>query len=345
MNMFLKQFFHFYFPADSRVPKKIAVCFLKVLLIGILLSEGIRDAAQQPPHSGTFTVVPLGVEGGLDESNLSAYMLAVKGTSDYVCLDAGTLYDGIQKAVDAGIFQQPVKTVLRDDIKGYLISHAHLDHVSGLILNSPEDTAKNIYGLPYCLNILQSNYFTWKTWANFTDAGDTPRLNKYHYVVMKEGIEIPLAGTKMFASAYPLSHGNPYQSTAFLVRYNQSYLLYLGDTGADAVEKSDKLHLLWQRIVPLIRSGALKGIFIEVSFPDTQPVSLLFGHLTPHLLFRELTELAALSGLSNLKNIPVVITHLKPSGNNVPIIKSELKKNNGLSLNLVFPEQGEKLFF
>ncbi len=343
--MFLYQFILYSFAPFFKAPKKSASIFYKGLLIGILLAKGIWAPAQQLSHTGTFAVVPLGVEGGLDESNLSAYMVAVNGTSDYVCLDAGTLYDGIQKAVDAGIFRQPVTTVLRDAIKGYLISHAHLDHVSGLILNSPEDTAKNIYGLPFCLNILQNNYFTWKSWANFTDAGDTPRLNKYHYVVMKEGREIPLSGTNMFASAYPLSHGNPYQSTAFLVRYNQAYLLYLGDTGADAIEKSDKLHLLWKRIVPLIRTGALKGIFIEVSFPDTQPVSLLFGHLTPHLLFNELTELADLSGLSNLKDIPVVITHLKPSGNNVPLIKSELKNNNRLHLNLIFPMQGAKLFF
>jgi 3',5'-cyclic-nucleotide phosphodiesterase len=45
-----------------------------------------------------FNVIPLGVEGN-DESNLPAYAVAVSGTDDYVCLDAGTVYYGIQRAV------------------------------------------------------------------------------------------------------------------------------------------------------------------------------------------------------------------------------------------------------
>jgi 3',5'-cyclic-nucleotide phosphodiesterase len=36
-------------------------------------------------------------------------------------------------------FQPPPFTRIH---KGYFISHAHLDHVSGLIINSPADVAK-----------------------------------------------------------------------------------------------------------------------------------------------------------------------------------------------------------
>jgi hypothetical protein len=38
-----------------------------------------------------FRCIPLGVEGGLIESNLPAYLLAPIGSTDFVCLDAGTL--------------------------------------------------------------------------------------------------------------------------------------------------------------------------------------------------------------------------------------------------------------
>jgi 3',5'-cyclic-nucleotide phosphodiesterase len=116
-----------------------------VLLIGCVAAE-----AQKP----AFTVIPLGVRGGLDESNLSAYLVAAEGTTDYVCLDAGTLYTGIKKAIDNGTLPPPVSTVLRSSIKDYFISHPHLDHVAGLILNSPDDSTKNIYGLPSCLHVL-----------------------------------------------------------------------------------------------------------------------------------------------------------------------------------------------
>src|SRR5712672_2542242 len=113
-----------------------------------------------------FTVVPLGVKGGLDESNLSAYMVAPAGQENYVCLDAGTLYAGIQKAVDKGVFSGSTTQILRNRVKGYLISHPHLDHVAGLIINSPDDTAKTIYGMSYTLKVLEEKYFTWSAWAN-----------------------------------------------------------------------------------------------------------------------------------------------------------------------------------
>src|ERR1700753_4013312 len=52
----------------------------------------------------SFKIVPLGVKGGIDESNLSAYMVAPSGTNNYICLDAGTLHFGIEKAVSNKVF-------------------------------------------------------------------------------------------------------------------------------------------------------------------------------------------------------------------------------------------------
>ena len=69
------------------------------------------------------------------------------------------------------------------------------------------------------------------------------------------------------------------------------HVLYLGDTGPDSVEKSNDLSELWQAIAPLIKKKQLRGIFIEVSFPNEQPDSSLFGHLTPNHLMKELHKL------------------------------------------------------
>ncbi len=154
------------------------------------------------PAAPAFTVVPLGVRGGLDESNLSSYLVAAAGSNAYICLDAGTLYAGIRKAVENGVFPPPIATVLRSSIKDYFISHPHLDHVAGLIINSPDDSAKNIYGLESCLKVLQEKYFTWQSWANFGDEGEKPQLKKYHYVTMQPGEEITADRTPLRVRAF-----------------------------------------------------------------------------------------------------------------------------------------------
>jgi 3',5'-cyclic-nucleotide phosphodiesterase len=153
---------------------------------------------------------------------------------------------------------------------------------------------------------------------------------------------ISVKNTEMEVTAYPLSHSN-LVSTAFLIRHEGAAILYLGDTGADEIEKSSNLHLLWQTVAPLIKSHQLKAIMIEVSFPDEQPDKTLFGHLTPKWLMKEMQNLARLAGAENLKGFNIVVTHVKPPQLNIDKLKSELREENNLQLNLIFPEQGKIL--
>ncbi|MDN3584044.1 MBL fold metallo-hydrolase [Mucilaginibacter flavus] len=301
-------------------------------------------SSAQVKNKPAFRLVPLGVLGGIDESNLSAYMLATNGTNNYVCLDAGTLHAGIVKAVENKAFDVPAEKVLRQYIKGYFISHAHLDHLAGLIINSPDDSTKNIYGLQSTLETLKNHYFTWASWANFADQGEAPALKKFRYQPLTPGTETAIENTDMKVQAFPLSHSN-LTSTAFLVHSADAYTLYLGDTGADTIEKSTNMQNLWQAIAPLIKAKQLKAIMIEVSFPDEQPDKTLFGHLTPHWLMAEMDKLAALTGTDAIKGLNIVVTHLKPPAINIVKIKAELKLENKLRLNLIYPQQGKPLTF
>ena len=313
-------------------------CFLFLAFFITSLTSSAQD------KNITFRVVPLGVKGGIDESNLSAYMLAPVNSNNYVCLDAGTLHAGIEKAIANKVFTVPTEVVLRKYIKGYLISHSHLDHLAGLIINSPDDTVKNIYAFAGCIETFKANYFTWKSWANFADEGETPQLKKYHYKVLNPGEETPVENTEMWVKAFPLSHSN-LTSTAFLVRNNDSYMLYLGDTGPDDVEKSHNLESLWEAIAPLIKEKRLKAIMIEVSFPDEQPDKTLFGHLTPRWLMKELDVLEKLSGQGSLKGFNIVVTHVKPPQSSIDRLKKQLAAENKLQLNLIYPQQGKAINF
>jgi cAMP phosphodiesterase len=311
----------------------------KLSIIFVLSLASLTAVAQK-----SFKIIPLGVLGGIDESNLSAYMVAAIGTNNYICMDAGTLHYGIEKAIANKVFAIPADQVLKKYIKGYFISHSHLDHIAGLVINSPDDSTKNIYAFADCIETIKTHYFTWTSWANFANEGEAPILKKYTYKVLTPGVETDIENTAMKVTAFPLSHSN-LTSTAFLVQSKDCYLLYLGDTGADEIEKSHNLQNLWEAITPLIKAKKLKAIMIEASFPDEQPDKTLFGHLTPRLLMAEMAALGKLTGTDALKNLNVVVTHLKPPYSSILKIKKELAAENKLGLHLVYPQQGKQLVF
>jgi 3',5'-cyclic-nucleotide phosphodiesterase len=313
-----------------------------VRLFIIILSLSAQVNAQTNtlyPATNGFKVIPLGVKGGLDESNLSAYLVAARGSDQFICFDAGTIYKGLELAATKKLFKSTTpSSIQQEQINGYFISHAHLDHTAGLIMNSPNDNAKNLYGLASVLDVFKKNYFTWSAWANFGNEGEAPILKKYTYQTLAPTKEIAIENTGLFVTPFVLSHVKPYESTAFLVRNQNSYLLYLGDTGADKVEQSEQLAALWKTVAPLVMNKQLKGIFIEVSFDNSIPEKALFGHLTPNLLMEEMGKLNQLSN-GQLNNTPLYVTHIKPCDGCEIKIKSEIQKANQIGLNIFYPSQ------
>ena len=289
--------------------------------------------------SNSFKVIPLGVKGGLDESNLSAYLVAASGNDQFICLDAGTIYKGLELTAQKKIFKSSNPSIIQqNNINSYFISHAHLDHTAGLIMNSPNDKAKNLYGLASVLDVFKKNYFTWSAWANFGTEGEAPILKKYSYQTLTPKLEIPIDKTGLFVTPFVLSHVNPYESTAFLVRNQDAYLLYLGDTGPDRVEQSTQLAQLWQTIAPLVIKNQLKAIFIEVSFDNSVSEKALFGHLTPNLLMEEMVKLNQLAN-GQLKNTQLYVTHIKPCDDCEIKIKAEIQAANQIGLKIFYPTQ------
>jgi len=316
--------------------KKI-ISIVSILLIVVLQLAG--QTSNFSISTNGFKVIPLGVKGGLDESNLSAYLVAASGSDQFICLDAGTIYKGLELAAQKKIFKPSNPSVIQqNNINSYFISHAHLDHTAGLIMNSPNDNAKNLYGLASVLDVFKKNYFTWSAWANFGNEGESPILKKYTYKNLVPTTEIAIDKTGLFVTPFVLSHVKPYESTAFLVRNQNNYLLYLGDTGADRIEQSDQLAQLWQTIAPLVIKDQLKAIFIEVSFDNSVSEKALFGHLTPNLLMEEMAKLNQLAN-GQLKNTQLYVTHIKPCDDCETKIKAEIQAANQMGLNIFYPTQ------
>ena len=304
-----------------------------------------------------FDLVVLGALGGIQDGNLSATLVHPHGDDRAVTCDAGALVNGLRVADEKGALsaitvpadsaQSRVGYVLTNLIKGYLISHAHLDHVAGLIIASPDDSKKPIYALPSVGADLVDTYFNWRAWPNFTDRGKAPQLKKYALEELKPGVAIPIKDTAMTVTAFPLSHGGM-ESTAFLLESGSDGLLCFGDTGPDAVEKGTRLADVWSAVADRAKQKRLKAIVIESSYTSDRPDNLLFGHLTPRWVLSELRELDKRAGGGALKGMTVVVSHIKYALTKEQPQKQmlqELEAGNDLGVRFVIPEQGSRWHF
>jgi len=82
-------------PAFCRAFRLLPIWLLLSISAVLYSAPVAAQSGTQPTganHRPAFSVIPLGVRGGLDESNLSAYLVAAKGSEDYISLDAGPLH-------------------------------------------------------------------------------------------------------------------------------------------------------------------------------------------------------------------------------------------------------------
>ena len=307
-----------------------------------------------------ISAVVLGSGGGPREDNVSSYMLFPSDAPDEaVALDAGTLTVGIRRADELGNlwdFVVPSGSNLTregyvyQNIKAYLITHAHLDHTSAHYLNGPVDiygAKKPIMGIQSTIDNISSGIYNWKTWADFV------ALGYYEYSVLAPGVETPIPGTSMTVEAFVVSHGVPYESTAFLVRSGDYYVLYFGDVGPEGVEQTGLITAVWKRVAPLITDDKLLGMFLEISYAEGRPDNLLFGHLTPSWMMAEMHTLAQIVDAADpygaLAGFPVVVTHVKPVFQMVEpplnVISRQLDQINDLGIEFIFPYQGMRIDF
>lgn len=303
-----------------------------------------------------FDVIALGVWGGIKDGDLSAYMIQPHGDSNSVACDAGTLVNGIGAAIEKGSFDnQKVPEdsshslegyILTEQIKGYLISHAHMDHIAGLVIASPDDTAKPIYGFAPVLKTIQDSYFNWSAWPNFGNQGKDPLLGKYQYTAITPSERTAIKNTTMSVTAFPLSHDGKL-SSAFLIESGEDFLMCFGDTGPDQVEQTGDLERVWLAVANKMKTAALKGIIIESSFANSRDDKHLYGHLTPKYLMQELSVLAEKAGSKKaLNGLPVIVNHikytLKQKSDIREKISAELASINTLGVRFIIPKQGER---
>lgn len=301
-----------------------------------------------------FQVVVLGCMGGPKVENLSGYLLSSLSEPEWIALDAGSLLSGIEIAIknnnlEAQLFSSssltPACEMLKNHLKAYLISHAHLDHIAGLVVNSPIDDSKWILGTDPTIDNLRDHIFNGKIWPNYGSEGDRP-IKKYHYLRLPIYETIPIPSTKFTVTTFPLSHPRQYPSSAFLIQYKGDSILYFGDTSSDVMEGKKHLASIWEHVGPLVREKKLRGIFLECSHCRAEAVQTIYGHLDSELMIGELRHLAKIAKCS-LENFKVIVTHRKESMScdvDAPsLIANELLERNDIGVHFIFPTRGDKI--
>jgi 3',5'-cyclic-nucleotide phosphodiesterase len=333
------------------------ICIYVFLLFVSCQLHGAQSSPPAPTEtSAIFELITLGDSGGIQDGNLSAFLFRALSEPNYIALDAGTLINGINVSLANNAFTDlalhadktlsKTGNILHHHIKGYLISHGHLDHVAGLLIAAPDDSNKPIYALKSVNQTMQDSYFNWKAWPNFTNIGIPPSLNKYQVIDLAPQQGLSLKNTQLTVTAFSLSHS--VESTAFVIEYKDSLFVYFGDTGPDEVEKQQKLATIWGYLARQMQTKKLRGLVIEVSFDDQRSDNLLFGHLTPKWLMSELTHFHSLvDDKKQLKDMQVIISHIKYSlkntVNNKVKIKQQLHEANQLGFNFVISKQGQRI--
>ncbi len=302
----------------------------------------------------SFKVIVLGCTGGPKENNLSGYLLSPTQTNEFIALDAGTLLSAIERAYDKGYFSDvvlddpilaPYAVFFQREIKAYLLSHAHLDHLLGLVVNSQDDTCKPIYALDHTIDTLRDHLFNYKVWPNFGNEGHAP-LSFYEYNRLKVGKKQSIGTTGYTVETFELNHSIGCSSSAFLIEYRGEYVLYFGDTGADTSHERKLIEVIWKKIAPLVASKKLKGIFLECSYTSDYQGPAQHAHLNSKSMIEALHGLQKIANCS-LEGLKVIVTHRKENlkkGLDVKqMIADELTAFNNLKINFIFPCQDDKI--
>ncbi|GAA5887167.1 hypothetical protein JCM6882_009471 [Rhodosporidiobolus microsporus] len=246
-----------------------------------------------------------------------------------------------------------------DLISCFAITHAHLDHIAGLIISSAacRPPPKPVYGIKRTIENIERvmDGGVWPMLGGWDDSVTIGRAYHYKHIPTPTPAPLPLSPSLSF-HAFPLSHGlDPsafhrkkqaaasvgvnghtpapkpcdecYDSTAFFVREEGTgkELLFFGDVEPDSISKRGLNLAVWKAAAPKIAAGKLSVMFLECSYPSSQPASLLFGHFSPPYILEEMVILAELvkeeriraglaPGLAErepLEGVIVVIQHIK----------------------------------
>lgn len=223
-------------------------------------------------------------------------LLLKNTTGSKICRSVGFLVNEALM-VDAGTLASELTLDEQKQIKHILISHLHLDHIKGIPplvdnLSGMVDHQIVVAGLYSVIDGLQKHVFNNLIFPDFFNFQDSRSS-----ILRAQGLEVK---KENFLSngiiVTPILVNHTIETAGYVIRDDNAAWIYSGDT-----------HLteeIWQTAALTLN---LRGIFMEVSYPDSMMnLAIQSKHLTPTLLANEFKKI----GKSDL---PLYVYHMKPT--------------------------------
>ncbi|ESK87529.1 cyclic-amp phosphodiesterase [Moniliophthora roreri MCA 2997] len=255
-----------------------------------------------PPPA--FDMVVVGSGGGPDETNLSSYLLKPARKSweaGIIALEAGSGPGALRRLLNRNpnLFGEPRSAAdIYSFIRCYLLSHAHLDHINGLVISAGtlEGPRKRVYGVKKALEDLET-VFADRIWPNLASWKEDDADYKLLYSTVSVNGSYQTIFPDVSVQTMIVNHGcnqsGAYDSAAFFIRddISQREFVFFGDVEPDSLAPIPRTINVWCLAAPKI-PDTLSSIFIECSWPAGRSNDSLYGHLNPEHLTNELTTLA-----------------------------------------------------
>jgi cAMP phosphodiesterase len=199
--------------------------------------------------------------------------------------------------VDAGTLASGLTWDEQKRVKHILLSHLHLDHIKGIPplvdnLSGLVDHQVVVASLPSVIGGLQKHIFNDMVFPNFFQH-QGPRHSILRAQSLEAKKEVAISNG---ISVIPVSVNHTVETVGYVIRDDSATWIYSGDT--------HHTEEIWQVAA---RTPNLKGVFIEVSFPNAMlDLAIQSKHLTPQLLAQEYHKIGK-------PDLPLFIYHMKPT--------------------------------